>query len=390
MSRLSGQVVGGAVGTRSIDPPDRPAIAAGLGDVDFRSAMIRLGLLVGWAAILAVLVGLVARCRRNAPRLLAGAHAPGGRRQHLAMFVPWHDWLARSRGRLLLDLWSGALIGFVALLVIAAGRNFALLLFLAIPFIAVVHVGRRRARWLAVAGGTCVLVAAIAGLPAGVTAMRSRSSQPRSSARSCSRERSSARRPRVAKPLGPRRVRAGTGRRGKSPDQEQPPDRRRPAAARPPRDRDGRAFDGLRRPHPLDRDAAPAARRERAADRRGPRAAREHRPLGLRPGRGRGRSADVRLGHRAEGRPVANELITNAIRHGAAPIACALSAGRRRSSSASTTAAAGGERPDGLGLQLVRRIVEHGLGGDFELGCATRRRHPRRGRLSRRSRAERS
>src|SRR5439155_14531100 len=88
-------------------------------------------------------------------------------------FLPWADWLEALRGRVLLDLWSAGLIGLVALLVVAGGINFSLLSFLTVPFIAVVHVGGRRRFWLGVSGGTCLLVAAAAGLPAGVTAMRS-------------------------------------------------------------------------------------------------------------------------------------------------------------------------------------------------------------------------
>jgi two-component sensor histidine kinase len=61
---------------------------------------------------------------------------------------------------------------------------------------------------------------------------------------------------------------------------------------------------------------------------------------------------------------VANELITNAFQHGAAPIAVRLNSGEQHrllvddcgSSDASTT---------GLGLQLVERMVEQGLGGRF-------------------------
>jgi hypothetical protein len=45
------------------------------------------------------------------------------------MVVPWENWLTSRRGRLLLDLWSGGLIAFVALLVVAGGSSFALFLF---------------------------------------------------------------------------------------------------------------------------------------------------------------------------------------------------------------------------------------------------------------------
>jgi two-component sensor histidine kinase len=86
--------------------------------------------------------------------------------------VPWREWLARHRGRLLLDLWCGGVIGFVALLVVGAGSSFSLLLFLAVPFIAVVQVGWRRGFWLAASVATCAVVAALTPLSAVATAMR--------------------------------------------------------------------------------------------------------------------------------------------------------------------------------------------------------------------------
>jgi len=72
----------------------------------------------------------------------------------------------------LLDLWCGGLIAFVALLVVNGGSNFALLLFLVVPFIAVVQIGWRRGFWLAVSAGTCSVVTALIPLSAGATAMR--------------------------------------------------------------------------------------------------------------------------------------------------------------------------------------------------------------------------
>jgi two-component sensor histidine kinase len=72
----------------------------------------------------------------------------------------------------MLDFWSGGLIAFVALLVVNGGSNFALLLFLAVPFIAVVQIGRRRGIWLAVSACTCAVAAALIPLSAGATVMR--------------------------------------------------------------------------------------------------------------------------------------------------------------------------------------------------------------------------
>jgi hypothetical protein len=88
------------------------------------------------------------------------------------MVIPWREWLATWRGRVLLDLWCAGLIAFVAVLVVNGGSNFSLLLFLAAPFIAVVQIGWRRGFWLAVAAGTCSAVAVLIPLSAGATAMR--------------------------------------------------------------------------------------------------------------------------------------------------------------------------------------------------------------------------
>src|SRR5438874_111256 len=65
-----------------------------------------------------------------------------------------------------------ARVSFFALLVAGGGSTFALLLFLAVPFIAVVQIGWRRGFWLAVSAGTCTVAAALIPLSAGATAMR--------------------------------------------------------------------------------------------------------------------------------------------------------------------------------------------------------------------------
>src|SRR5439155_22800083 len=90
----------------------------------------------------------------------------------VAMVIPWRELLGTRRGRVLLDLWCGGLIAFVAMLVVTGGSSFSLLLFLAAPFIAVVQIGWRRAFWLAIVIGTCSVVAALIPLSAGATAMR--------------------------------------------------------------------------------------------------------------------------------------------------------------------------------------------------------------------------
>jgi two-component sensor histidine kinase len=63
---------------------------------------------------------------------------------------------------------------------------------------------------------------------------------------------------------------------------------------------------------------------------------------------------------------VANELVTNACRHGAPPIAVHLDGGADARLRVDDCGG-GSDRPAGLGLELVRRMVEQGLAGRFEL-----------------------
>jgi len=118
------------------------------------------------------LVGLALDGGARHRTLLIGLTLGAAAANTVAMIVPWHEWLAARRGRILLDLWCGGLIAFVALLVVNGGSNFALLLFLAVPFIAVVQSGWRRSFWLGVSAGTCTAAAALIPLSVGATAMR--------------------------------------------------------------------------------------------------------------------------------------------------------------------------------------------------------------------------
>jgi two-component sensor histidine kinase len=139
-------------------------------DLQQRATLLRLGPWLGWTSLAAVLAGGVTASHREVLIVLAlAAAALNG----AAMLPPWRTLLGRTEGRLLLDLWSGGLISFVALLVVLGGPSFAFLLFLTVPFIALVQTELRRVFWLTVSGATCVLVAVFADLPAGVTLMRS-------------------------------------------------------------------------------------------------------------------------------------------------------------------------------------------------------------------------
>ena len=141
-------------------------------ELGFRFAAVQVGYWLGWASIVAVLAGLALDVAVQHRWLLVGSTLAAAAGNTVAMVIPWREWLANRRGRVLLDLWCGGLIAFVALLVVNGGSNFALLLFLVVPFIAVVQNGWRRGFWLAVSAGTCSLVAALIPLSAGATAMR--------------------------------------------------------------------------------------------------------------------------------------------------------------------------------------------------------------------------
>src|SRR5579862_7746489 len=342
------------------------APAGSQSELEFRLAVVRLGPWLGWASLAAVSAGLVLG-RAPHLELLLSLTLTAAALNTVALILPWHAWLDAMRGRLLLDLWSASLIGFVALLVATGGVNFSLLLFLTIPYIAVVQVGARKTIWLAVAGATCVLVAAVEGLTAGVTAMRSALVAAAVGvvlvlAASIKRE-SAARREALDRADFERTLAAEANHRIKNNLQtvadllllDRPPGT------------DSQAFDDsaarIRSIATLHRLLAEQASSAVDADALLANIARsaslpvaiEVEPL----------SFDSTTAQKVG--LVANELITNAIRHGAEPINVTLAGLAptvlRVDDGGSRMAAA-----DGLGLTLVRRIVEQGLGGEFRLG----------------------
>jgi two-component sensor histidine kinase len=143
---------------------------------DVRLAALRAGWWLGWLSIAAVLAGLTLGLpARHRPALIALTAAAAV--AHVGvMVVPWRGLLTAGRGRALLDIWSGALIAFVVVLVAVAGAraNLDLLLFLVVPFLATVHAGVRRSLWLAAAllSYLAVMALAPAGLAVGEVAMR--------------------------------------------------------------------------------------------------------------------------------------------------------------------------------------------------------------------------
>jgi len=353
-------------------PPARQSLDADVTDPEvdlaFRARALELGFWLGWLAIAAVLSGLAFDLGSRQRWLVVGLTVAAAAGNAAAMFVPWRRWLEDRRGRLLVDLWSGALIGFVATLVFTGGANFALLLFLTVPFIAVVQSGWRRGLWLTVSGGTCALAVALVPLPVGATAMRLAL---------------------VAAVVGVTLVLARTIRRETA--------AHRRAAARAeleralaveanhriknnlqtvadllllgrPEDGDAQAFDDT------------AARIRSVAtihrlltngeDRVDARALLE----GIAEGapvpvaiRTDSAALDASTAHKLG--IVANELITNAFQHGEPPIEVRLHGGHRIRLDVDDR----GPGPDGdgagLGLRLVRQLVEQALGGRFELAA---------------------
>jgi two-component sensor histidine kinase len=334
-------------------------------ELAFRSAAVRVGFWLGWASILAVLADLALDVGLRHRWLLVGFTLGAAAANTVAMVVPWQEWLAARRGRMLLDLWCGGLIAFVALLVVSGGSNFALLLFLAVPFIAVVQIGRRRAFWLAVSAGTCTTAAALIPLSVGATAMRLAL---------------------VAAAVGVALLLARTVRREASGHKR--------AAARVELERtlaqeaNHRIKNDLQTVADLLLLGRPDGGDGTAFDETAARIrsiATVHRLLtetvdqvdGGALLRSIAESAPVPVAVEAEPAAfdaataqklgiVANELVTNAFQHGASPIVVQLSGG----SQTRLRVDDGGRGVDGtagFGLELVRRMVEQGLGGRFEL-----------------------
>ena len=362
---LTARINAGVLRLRSSVPV--PAPLDSRSEPEFRLAVLGLGPWLGWAGIAAVVAELALG---GAPHLglLVALTLVAAASNAAAMFVPWQDWLPTRRGRLLLDLWSAALIGFVALLVTAGGVNFSLLLFLTIPYIAVVQIGLRRALWLAVGGATCVLVAAIEGLPAGVTAMRTALVAAAVAvvlvlARTVKRE-GAARRAALDRAEFEHTLSAEANHRIKNNLQTVA---ELLLLDRPPGS-EGQAFEDsvarIQSIATLHRLLAESAQPTVEAPALLASIARSAPvPVAV--------DADQLVFDSATAQKVglvANELITNAIRHGAEPIRLSLGGPQPIVLRVDD---GGSRRPtrDGLGLTLVRQIAEQGLGGEFRLGA---------------------
>jgi two-component sensor histidine kinase len=337
-------------------------------EAGFRFAAVQVGYWLGWASIVVVLAGLAFDQGPRHRWLLVGATLAAAAGNTAAMLVPWREWLSARRGRLLLDGWCAGLIAFVALLVTGAGSSFTLLLFLVVPFIAVVQGGWRRGFWLAVSGATCTVVAALVPLSAGATVIRlllvavatgvalvlARAIRVQTAAHGRAAERA----------LLERELGREANHRIKN-DLQTAADLLLLAR---PEGNDGDAFDetaarirSIAAVHSLlteneDHIDGGALLRSITAGTPVPVHV-EAEPVAFDP------ATAQKVGI------VANELVTNALRHGAPPIRVHLSSGRELQLRIED-GGRGTPKPAGLGLSLVRRMVEQGLNGRFELRSA--------------------
>jgi two-component sensor histidine kinase len=339
-------------------------------EVGFRFAAVQVGYWLGWASIPVVLAGLAFDVGARHRWLLVGSTLAAAAANTVAMLVPWREWLTVRRGRLLLDVWCAGLIAFVALLVTSAGSTFSLLLFLVVPFIAVVQAGWRRGFWLAVSAGTCTAVAALVPLSAGATAIRLMLVAVAVAvalvlARAI-RVEAAAHRRAAARVALEQTLAQEANHRIKN-DLQTAADLlllARPDGA------DGEAFDetaarirSIATVHRLlteteDRVDGAVLLRSITAGAPVPVEV-EAEPIAL------DAATAQKLGI------VANELVTNAFRHGAPPIHVRLEAGRQTRLRVEDRGAGDGrEVGGGFGLSLVRRMVEQGLDGHFEVRAA--------------------
>ena len=335
-------------------------------ELGFRFAALQVGYWLGWASISVVIVELALDVGAAHRRLLVGATLAAAAGNTIAMVIPWQEWLATRRGRTLLDLWCGGLIAFVVLLVAGGGSNFTLLLFLAVPFIAVVQVGWRRGFWLTVSAGTCTVAAALIPLSAGATAMRltlvaATVAVALLLARTIRRE--AAAHARAAQRVELERTLAREANHRIKNDLQTAADLLllgRPAGS------DGATFDeaaarirSIATVHRLLTESED--RIDGGALLRGITAAAPL-PVAVEADRLMFDAATAqKLGI------VANELVTNAFRHGTPPILVQLRGGAQTRLRVDDGGGLGAERTAGFGLGLVRRMVEQGLDGRFEL-----------------------
>lgn len=138
-------------------------------DQEFRWAALQAGFWLGWLSIAALLATLTFGGGQDHRLLLFALVAAAGIANAAMMAVPWRGWLTAARGRLVLDLWSAGLIVFATVLAVLAGAraDFDLLFFLVLPFVASVQSGQRRAVWVTAAAAGFLIATLAAPHPLG-------------------------------------------------------------------------------------------------------------------------------------------------------------------------------------------------------------------------------
>lgn len=134
---------------------------------EFRWAALQAGFWLGWLSLAALLVALLLDRAGPHRLLLLGLIAAAGLANTAMMIVPWRGWLNAGRGQRVLDLWSAGLLALATLLVLLGGASadFDLLFFLVIPFVASVQSGWRRPAWIGIAGVAFLLATLLAPSP---------------------------------------------------------------------------------------------------------------------------------------------------------------------------------------------------------------------------------
>jgi len=137
----------------SLWPRPGTADPAGDGGTPALLEAVRAAAMLGWLSIVAVLVGLATGLPVAHDEVVLGTTVAAAIGHAGLGLLPWARLLPTPRGRLLLNAWSAALIAGVCGLVLTAGgaSRLDLLFFLVVPFLAIVHDGRPLALWLTAA-----------------------------------------------------------------------------------------------------------------------------------------------------------------------------------------------------------------------------------------------
>jgi two-component sensor histidine kinase len=317
------------------------------------------GVLLGWLSVAAVLIALALGLPvRHEAAVIALALAAGIGNLVVRRLHP--------------DLWAGSLLVFVAALILLAGAQarFDLLLFLVLPFIAVTHEGRRLAAWLAAAATTFAAAMAVAPAPldeaeialhallliAAVILAVALARDTRRTAEAAARAQAEAELEQALLAEAHHRIKnslqtvadlllLGKGE----------------GAA---------AFDAT-----AARIRSISAVHDLLAGERGGTVAAAELLRTVAGDAATVTSDDVRL-HSKQAQQlamIANELVANALRHGAPPVAVTLQRKGDQVTLQVTDAGTGIDGEPGLGLTLVRQLATQGLGGTFEPATATLR-----------------